>query len=322
MLTKAWAWHVVWGTRGAALTLWGGDVGGEVGGHLLHGGFDGALPVGVVGRAEVGSEVGEGEAAGVVDECAQTLRIEGGGDVAGGAALGAVAGDEEEDAGHGFAEFGDLFGVGGTDDCAEETVAGIVAVRGGPLGEAVGDVAIEGFAVGDEVLKVARGGVAGADEGEEAVAGFCGGVDEGTDAVGTEVGVDGEGVGGPRGVVGVRVGFEGGEVGFGVAFGGAADVVAFAVEDDEEAARAGVGEAVAEGGHAFGALVFIKGGLEFDGRDAACEDVDEVVGEGAEGVGATGAGVGKGLLERVGEHGVAGGRCRRRWGCRRAGRRR
>ncbi len=250
--------------------------------------------------------MGEGEAAGAVDDRAEAVGVEGGGDVSGGTALGTVAGDEEENAGHGLAELGDLLGIGGTDDGAEETVAGAVAVGFRPVCEVFGDVSVEGFAVGDEVLEVACGGVAGADEGEEAVAGSAGGLDEGIDAVGAEVGVDGEGVGGPGSVGSVEVVFVGGEIGFGVAFGGAADVVSLAVEDDEEASGAGVDEGVAEGGHSLGPLVFVKSGLKFDGGNAAGEDVDELEAEGAEGVGAAGAGIGKGVAQRLGEHGEAG----------------
>src|SRR5438094_688577 len=79
---------------GAIAEAAGGCVEGEVVDHLEDGLLDGRLPVVPVPGAGGGPGLGEDQAAGVVDDRAEAVGVEGGRDVAGRASLGAVARDE------------------------------------------------------------------------------------------------------------------------------------------------------------------------------------------------------------------------------------
>ncbi len=231
----------------------------------------------------LGIFVGVDDGAGGVDEGTGFIRVEGVGDVGGGAALGAVAGDEEEGVGECGAEGGELGGVGGADDGAEGGVAAGAAGGGAPLFDEFADVEVEGVAVLEElVLDLGGAGVGGADEDEEAFSGVLGEGDEGSEGVVSHVGIDGEGVGSGEiaevGEVGV------GEVGEGVAFGGVADVGAFGVVDDEEAMGVGF---LDDGGEAFDAVpvvLFEEGGVDFDGGDVGGDDFEEAGAEFDDGI--------------------------------------
>ena len=125
---------------------------------------------------------------------------------------------------------------------------------------------IDGQAVGLQVLEIARRGVAGPDQHEDALVFAGGDLDERHDAVRSQVGIDGHGIGMPGRLEGTTDRHLA-KISAGVCLGRGADIVAFAVEDDDESVLLGILDGGMERGKPLGAKGFVKCRLEFDRGD-------------------------------------------------------
>ena len=238
----------------------------------------------------------EDHVAGADDDCPESAGVEGAAHVGRPASLLAEAGHQDPRVGHGGAEFVELPRPGGADDGPDGPVR---AARGGSRGElfhAGGHVFVDRAAVGLEILKILAAGVRGLHEDEDAGAAVRGDLHEGLDRVEAEVGVHGEGVGGPGA----------GEPAVGVGLGGGADVAPLAVGEHKQVFRAGVGDHLGERGHAIRPDRLEAGQLRLHDRHQRRDDVDHVAAEPRED-GGEGLGVGGGRrMEGGGERFAAG----------------
>ena len=175
---------------------------------VAHG--DGGVACGVGHQAErgfgahrlavrAGLPPGADDAARGVDDRAGAGVVEHAGHVAGGAALRAVAGHEEERVRHACAQRASLLGVRGADDRADPRIAVLPDGALAPTFHQIGHMLVDAAAAGQfELLDFAAGGVGGAHEREDVLVGGGGGLDERGDAVGAEVRVHGHRILMPR----------------------------------------------------------------------------------------------------------------------------
>lgn len=246
----------------------GGRVRGEVVDHLDDGRLDRPPPV---EGLQVGTLEGRGHAARAVDDRAEAVLVERRGHVGGLPPLGAVARHEEDHARQRRAQGRQLPRIRRADDRTHETITRFPPMRRRPIGQAIGDVLIQGFAVGFEVLEVAGRGVARPHEHEQAVARGRGGLHERVDAVAAEVRVDRQRVGVPGGLAA--------EIGAGVRLGRRADVVALAVDHDDQAASPRISRRLVQLRHPLGPERLVEGRLELDRRHPRRDDVDHLAPE-------------------------------------------
>ena len=107
-----------------------------------------------------------------------------------------------------------------------------------------------------------------------------GDLDERHDAVGSQVRIDGHGIGMPRGLE--RTSHRNlAKISAGVGLGRGTDIVAFAVEDDEESVSLGVLDGGMEGGEPLRAEGFVECRLKLDRGHDRCDDIDHLAAEGA-----------------------------------------
>ena len=194
--------------------------------------------------------------------------------VVGGAALGAVAGDQEEGVLQALAESPDVGGVGGPGDGSGHGVA-VLAL--GALGNALVQIAhdlVDQTVTGDDVLELPGAGIGGLDQDEGALVLLLGGLQEGLDGVGAHVAVEGHAVH-VEGLEGLPLDLGPGQPAFGIGGGGGADVAPLDVGDDEHPLGLGVPDGALQHLHALPAQILVVGGLGLDGGDDVTQRVDE-----------------------------------------------
>ena len=103
-------------------------------------------------------------------------------------------------------------------------------------------------------------------------------------AVGSQVGVDGHCVGMPGRLECTAHGNLA-KVGTCIGFGGRADIVPLAVEDDDQVLLLGVFDGGMKGSEPLGSIGLVKGRLELDGWDEGRDDIDDLAAERAKGSG-------------------------------------
>ena len=216
--------------------------------------------------------MGEDHVASAHDDRAHAVSVEGPSHIRCPTSLAAEAGHEQPGVGHGGAKIVELFGPGGADDGAHGAESSARCGADRQVLHASGDMLVRGLPVADEFLEVLAAGVRGLHEHEDPGAPALGRLHEGLDGVEAEVGVYGEGVGGPWS----------GEPTVGVGFGGRADVAAFAIGEHEQVFRPRVGDHVGQRDHAVGAEGLEAGELRLDDRHQRRDHVDHVAAEAGE----------------------------------------
>ena len=191
------------------------------------------------------------------------------------AALGAVAGHQQEGVGHPGPDLLQLLGVGGAGDRADPGIAvGTFGARA-PLLNEVGHQAVDRpVLAGGLVLKLAGAGIGGLDQHEAALVLCLAGIQEGIDAVGTHIAVEGHTVG-VKDLAALVPYLGGPQPGVAVSLSSGANVAPLDVSNDIETLLMGIADGFLQHGHAAPAQALIVGGLGLDRRDHVAQGVDQ-----------------------------------------------
>lgn len=273
---------------------------GEVGDHLVERLFDGSLPVRAEPTAEVVAKESESHPSRIVDDRAQARFVERAGDVLGRSSLSAVAGNEEPNARHRLAKLGELSGISRADDRAEQAVTRRPSIASRPFRHLRRDMTIDRPPFGDQILKVSGRGVAGAHQREHPLVLDPRDLNEGIDAVSTEIRIDRQRVGLPD-ALGDAAEVDLAQIGLRIGLSRRADIVAFAVENHDQALFSGIFHGIAQSFHALWPQPLIESGLKLDRGDLARDDVDHASPEFAEPLGRRGSGRVLALTNRLGQ---------------------